>query len=364
MSTSLRKFLPLEKMEEQSDGTLHVYGIVTAEHPDLEREVCDYATTKAYYEKRAAENLKKTSIPGMTPSMMPLREMHQLISQGAGRTIDYDDATKTIRMGFHVVDGEAVKKWRAGVFVGFSQGGAYVKRWPDPDNKGCTRYTADPSEVSAVDSPCLPIALVESMKGAQVTMTKADGGQEQVALAVPALTDAVAFKLETIENSLMVISEQITKLKAGGPAAPTEQTAPVQQTEEAATAGMEKSMDQQLQEALAKAKGIQGHLETLKAHHEKTGDHIEKCMKACKDAIGGDDAEKAAPVVEVQKAEGDQALKSEVDSLRKSLADLTEKLSKTVAAPVAATVIVDPTRTGEPSNDSNIFKSHGKVQSL
>ena len=35
------KFVPLTKMEEQTDGTLFVYGTVTAEQPDLENEVCD-----------------------------------------------------------------------------------------------------------------------------------------------------------------------------------------------------------------------------------------------------------------------------------------------------------------------------------
>ena len=33
----LQKFVPLTKMEEQSDGTLHVFGTVTAESPDLDK---------------------------------------------------------------------------------------------------------------------------------------------------------------------------------------------------------------------------------------------------------------------------------------------------------------------------------------
>lgn len=205
----LNKFVPLEKMEEQSDGTLHVFGIVTAEQPDLEKEVCDYATTKELYEKRAAENLKKTSIPGMTPSMMPFREMHQAVTQGAGRSMVCDDASKTIRMGFHVVDGEAVKKWKAGCFVGFSQGGAYVKRWPDPDFPECTRYTADPIEVSAVDSPCLPIALVESMKGRSVTLAKANGVTETVPLQLEA--DRVAKLEREIAAMRELLKEKKTK---------------------------------------------------------------------------------------------------------------------------------------------------------
>jgi hypothetical protein len=42
----LQKYLPISKVEEQSDGTLHVYGVVTAEQPDRDKEVCDYAKTR------------------------------------------------------------------------------------------------------------------------------------------------------------------------------------------------------------------------------------------------------------------------------------------------------------------------------
>jgi len=31
----LQKFVPLTKMEEQGDGSLNVFGVVTAEQPDL-----------------------------------------------------------------------------------------------------------------------------------------------------------------------------------------------------------------------------------------------------------------------------------------------------------------------------------------
>ena len=99
------KFVPLVKMEEQADGTLHVYGTITAEQPDLEREVCDYAGTKVFYQAKIASMFKLTSaVEGMIPSIMPMREMHQLKAVGAGRTIDFDDTAKAIKMGFHVVD--------------------------------------------------------------------------------------------------------------------------------------------------------------------------------------------------------------------------------------------------------------------
>jgi hypothetical protein len=194
----LQKFVPLSKMEEQSDGTLHVFGIVTAEVPDLENEVCDYEGTKPYYKAKAEALLKATSaIPGMTPSIMPMREMHQLKAIGAGRSIEFDDANKAIKMGFHVVDPTSVTKFKAGVLIGFSQGGDYVGPMiDDPEHKGCKRYIADPAEVSAVDSPCLPVALVESMKGRTVTLQKASGATEQIPLEIIPLDKARMTKME------------------------------------------------------------------------------------------------------------------------------------------------------------------------
>jgi hypothetical protein len=207
------KFIPLEKIEEQSDGTLSVYGLVTAEEPDLDKEVCDYATTKPLYQEVAADRLKITSaIKGMEPSLMPLREMHQTVTQGAGRRMDFDDDAKKIRMGFSVVDPTAVKKWKAGCFVGFSQGGDYVKRWADPVFKGCMRYTARPLEVSAVDVPCLPSALVESMKGRTVELHKANGGVELIKVgAESAQDDPVAALTERVNELAELVKSAQTK---------------------------------------------------------------------------------------------------------------------------------------------------------
>jgi hypothetical protein len=205
-----QKFAPLTKIEEQTDGTLLVHALITAQQPDLEKEVCDYASTKEFYAKRAAENLQKTSIPGMTPSVMPVREMHQLKAIGAGRSVEYNDATKSIHALTHIVEPTAVLKFRSGVLIGFSQGGDYVKKWADPDFPGCTRYTADPFEWSAVDAPCLPSALVDSMKGRTVTLCKAAGAAVEIPLVIPAPSD---LRMEKMERQLGSVLELLKEKK-------------------------------------------------------------------------------------------------------------------------------------------------------
>ena len=212
------KFIPLLKMEEQADGSLKVFGLVTEEKPDLSNEVCDYATTKPLYEKRTKERWELTSkIAGMTPSLMAARGQHdpkQAI--GAGRTIEFNDALKCIKMGFDIVDTEAIKKWKAGVFVGFSQGGDYVGKWADPVYKGCVRYTADPSEVSSVDSPCLPSAVAESMKGRTVMLTKSAGVTEEVQLQILPLDQNRLIKAEReIAELRTLLKEKKTKTVDG-----------------------------------------------------------------------------------------------------------------------------------------------------
>lgn len=215
---SFRKFIPFAKVEEQKDGTLYVYGLVTAEKPDQENEVCDYESTKPFYQKLVARYAKATSaVEGMEQSIAPLREMHQLKAVGCGKAIDFDDDAKTIRMGFHVVESEACKKVKAGVLIGFSQGGDYVKQWA----KGkFTWYTADPGEVSLVDSPCLEDALIQQLVEKTFTYVQENGSTElrkfqvaKPAAIVPARDGSLtrAEKMDRVSKAQKLVSLTIQK---------------------------------------------------------------------------------------------------------------------------------------------------------
>ena len=201
----LNKFYPLSKMVDQADGTLRVYGLVTAEVPDLDREVCDYAKTKPYYLAKVEAMKKATDIPGMEQSIMPMREMHTLNAIGKGVSIDFDDLKKTINMGFEVVDPLAITKFKKGVLVGFSQGGDFVgPKVLDPKFPGCKKYVANPGEVSAVDSPCLPIATVDWMKAKQFEHVKADGSMEMRKFHLPVAIDA-----DQVEQGLVKVNDRV-----------------------------------------------------------------------------------------------------------------------------------------------------------
>jgi hypothetical protein len=155
MST-LDLFLPLAKVD--LDRRI-VHGIVTAETPDRVGEICDYDSTKPYFETWSAEAQAASG----GKSLGAVRAMHGRIAAGKLTDISFDDEGKRILVAAKIVDDDEWRKVSEGVYTGFSQGGRYVKRWSDPES-GLTRYTAEPSEISLVDLPCLPDATFEVVK--------------------------------------------------------------------------------------------------------------------------------------------------------------------------------------------------------
>ena len=160
--SALRMFIPITKIDS---ARRHVYGLATAETEDRAGEICDYASTKPFYEKWSDEISKATN----GKSFGNLRAMHGHIAAGKVTQITFNDAAKQIEICAKVVDDAEWAKVLEGVYTGFSQGGAYERRWTDAN--GSIRYTASPNEISLVDLPCLPQATFE--------MIKADGTSEQ-----------------------------------------------------------------------------------------------------------------------------------------------------------------------------------------
>jgi hypothetical protein len=155
MST-LDLFLPLTKVDV--DARM-VHGVATAESPDRAGEICDYETTKPYFQSWSDD----TRAVSGGKSLGAVRAMHGRIAAGKLTDISFDDANRRILVAAKIVDDAEWEKVLEGVYTGFSQGGRYVKRWND-EATGMTRYTAEPSEISLVDVPCLPGATFEVVK--------------------------------------------------------------------------------------------------------------------------------------------------------------------------------------------------------
>ncbi len=170
MSDPLQMFIPLRKADA---ARRMIHGYATAELPDRSGEICDYASTRPYYEQWSEDFAKASG----GKSLGNLRAMHGKVAAGKISAITFNDEAKRIEIAAKIIDDDEWRKIEEGVYTGFSQGGAYVKRWPDPENPELTRYTAAPSEISLVDLPCLPEAGFE--------LVKADGASERRGFAAP-----------------------------------------------------------------------------------------------------------------------------------------------------------------------------------
>jgi hypothetical protein len=159
----MRIFVPITKIDA---AQRLVYGVVTAEKPDVSGEVCDYASTKPLYQKWSRNFASATD----GKSLGNLRAMHGHVAAGKLVEIAFNDEAKQVEICGKVVDDAEWQKVEEGVYTGFSQGGRYLKRWPDPSEPTLMRYTAEPLEVSLVDHPCLPEATF--------AVIKADGSTE------------------------------------------------------------------------------------------------------------------------------------------------------------------------------------------
>jgi len=193
---TFKKFIPFAKVDATKR---EVWGIVTAELPDKEKEVCDYNKSKPFYEAVIAEMGKASN----NKNFFPLREMHQLSAVGKCVGFEFRDEEKEIFMGFKVVDDDAWKKVDEGVYTGFSQGGRMVgELLPDPVFKGCMRYVANPSEVSVVDNPCLGAAHFAYVKAdGSVEMRKLRSSDEQEE-EVPQSSGFSMSRVQTLEKEL------------------------------------------------------------------------------------------------------------------------------------------------------------------
>jgi hypothetical protein len=150
-------FIPITKIDI---ARRLVTGTIAEEIPDHAGEIMDYESAKPMFEAWSAEIAKASN----GKSVGNLRAMHGSVAAGKLDQIHFDDDARRIATVAKVVDDAEWKKVLEGVYTGFSMGGRYVQRWPDPERGDLMRYTPQPMEVSLVDHPCIPSATFEVLK--------------------------------------------------------------------------------------------------------------------------------------------------------------------------------------------------------
>ncbi len=194
-----------------------------------------------------------------------------------------------------MVDDAEWAKVIEGVYTGFSQGGAYVKRWKGDD--GVMRYTAEPSEISLVDLPCLPSATFQVLK--------ADGVETKH------FAPAVTVTPEEPSNAEVVARAEALAKAAGQAGKPGDFIAPARQALEAEAATA----------ALAKA-GAPGTQEPPAAEPGPDYAGVEQVWKA---RDGSTFAKKSDALAHNTRAEAEAAVKAITGPALDALADLTKQ---------------------------------------
>ncbi|HMW87559.1 MAG TPA: hypothetical protein PKD65_16160, partial [Nitrospira sp.] len=147
-------FLQLQKVDV---AKREVWGVAALEQADRAREIMDYEKSLPNFINWSRDMNKASG----GQSLGNVRAMHRDVA--AGKVIHFEprDETKSIYVGAKIVDDNEWKKVLEGVYTGFSVGGSYGAKWPDPVLEGVTRYEAKPVEISLVDVPCMPGAMFE-----------------------------------------------------------------------------------------------------------------------------------------------------------------------------------------------------------
>jgi hypothetical protein len=158
-------FVQLTKFNTE-DGVFE--GVMTSSAPDQSREILDYASSKPHFQRWFGTSYTRSG----RKSLGNVREMHQPIAAGKLTRVRYDDEAERIYVWGKVVNPTTKVKVEEGVLTGLSIGGDYGKKWDDPQRTGFKRYEAIPYEVSLVDNPCNPEAVL--------AVTGADGSEKMV----------------------------------------------------------------------------------------------------------------------------------------------------------------------------------------
>lgn len=186
--------LDVSKTEELDDGTIKVWGYASSGAEDSDGETVTSDAMKA----ALPDYLKWGAV----------REMHQ--PKAAGTAIEAEvQADGKTWFGAHIVDTEAVKKVKTGVYKGFSIGGKVTER--DELNKSVINGLKL-IEVSLVDRPANPEAVL--------TMYKAEGLEDETPngdgiSAVDQLAELLN-KGEITPERLLEIAKRETLLLVGG----------------------------------------------------------------------------------------------------------------------------------------------------
>ncbi len=145
-----------------------VYGRATQEVEDKSGEVMDYESSKPMFEKWSNDFATRTH--GKSYGNVRIQHDSTRVGGKIAEPLTFNDVDKAIDVCVKVSDNDLFEQIKEGYYTGFSIGGRYGKQWTD--DKGLLHYTAIPSELSIVDSPCVGTATIMYVKADGTTETR------------------------------------------------------------------------------------------------------------------------------------------------------------------------------------------------
>jgi hypothetical protein len=179
-------FAVFEKGEDRRDGSLFITGVISDSSVDCANEKLNYFGSKPHFQAWSDRLRVRTQ----GKSSGNIRAAHDASKPcGVVESLSFDDSREQIRCSAHIVEREAVRMIRTGIYSGLSVGGRYLERRPQLDEFGeavknargiVYEFTCEPYEVSLVDAPCCPTAVFEIQKcnGVVEVCRSVRGGKE------------------------------------------------------------------------------------------------------------------------------------------------------------------------------------------
>lgn len=289
----MKKFnmsIPLAKVDEEKHL---VYGRATQEVLDKSGEVMDYETSKPFFVKWSNDFAEKTN----GKSYGNIREQHDP-QKAVGKIVEpikFNDEEKAIDICAKIVDEGTWGKVKECVLTGFSIGGRYEDMWEDKDH--AIHFTADPFEISIVDSPCVPTATIEYVKadGSSVKRTihkKEDKALDKTTEALDNLIKAIEAVKPLLNEANKTIEDEKAEAEPELKKADEPEAEPVDEPQE------------ELKEDAAEADEPQEDMSKAAEPEAEKANELEDCFKACEKAITKENADKCGALYHAIKAAG------------------------------------------------------------
>ena len=193
----IHKYFGDIKIKRRDDGTIDVYGKATGPDLDLDQQICD-------------PEWLATAVPEWLKSAGNVRAMHQPIAAGVGFELEEIDQSWWLKS--NIVDADSILKCDKRVYKGYSIGIANAVVITDKSAPGGRIIKGDIVEISLVDRPANPTALMDICK-----MTTVDG-IELLGLVTKDTSGLVGSSPETedgVEPPTVVTAEPCPDCSAG-----------------------------------------------------------------------------------------------------------------------------------------------------